>query len=304
MFDKLRELLQINTINWTKYLAEPEIQKHQTFDTMSCVTQSVLNSLEAQFNYLMKNDRLDNLNFLQREGYIKNGKIQFSKRYIARLSDTNKNGNSVKKVLNAVLKYGLVPEVLYDYNHIDEWDEYYKEIKPSLKKIGEEFIKNFDIAYNWKWEKDFKEELKSSPGVVIVYAWRQEDNIYYKPKNKNTNHAVSLIDIKGDNYIIKDSYFPFIKEVNQIIRAGYFLKLFMKKEDMKMWLLDNDLKTIRNTDTGEIGYCIHGIVATLTTRAEKLNALLDMRNRGLTEAGVNINNETWKKLPKKRFKEL
>ena len=306
MLEIIKKLFKIKTDSWTDYLAEPEIQKYQTFDTMSCTTQAVLNSLEAQFNYLLENKKL-NKEWLQEKGYIKNGKVQFSKRYIAKLSGTTHKGNWIRKVNEAVLKYGLVPEILYDYKHADAWNEYYKKIEPTLKEIGEEFLKHFDIAVSWKLKQDFKdfeEELKKSPGAVVVYAWRKRNGVYYKPNNKTTNHAVSLIDLKEDNYIIKDSYSPFVKEVNQFIGAGYFYKIFMKQEDLTKWLLDNDLKTIRNSETGEIGYCVHGVLATLPTIEERLNALMDMRNRGLTEAGVNINNLLWKKIPKKRFKDI
>jgi len=304
MFKFIKKLLGINTISWMDYLAEPEIQKYQTFDTMSCTSQAVINSLEAQFNYLMVNKKLDNIEFLKENGYIKNGKIQFSKRYIARLSGTTTQGNSVKRVIDTILKNGLIPEAFYTYEHADSWDKYYTKIEPVLISMGHKFLEHFDIASSWHFTKDFKEELKKSPAVVIVYAWRKLKGVYYKPKNKKTNHAVSLIALKNNNYIIKDSYKDFIKEVKQGIYAGYFFKVFMKKEDLTAWLLENDLKTIRNSDTGEFGYCIHGVISTLNTTEEKLNALLDMRNRGLIEGGININNKTWEKLPKTEFRKL
>ena len=303
MLEIIKKWLKINTDGWMKYLAAPEIQRYDTYDSLSCTTQAVLNSLEMQFNYLLENKKL-NKEWLQDKGYIKDGKVQFSKRYIARLSGTSRSGNWIRNVNEAVLQYGLVPEILYDYKHADTWDEYYKEIKPTLKEIGKEFLKHFDIAVSWKLKQDFKEEIKKSPGSVVVYAWASKNGVYYKPKNKTTNHAVSLIDLKGDNYIIKDSYPPWTKEVNQFIGAGYFYKLMTIKEDLTKWILDNDLKTIRNSETGEIGYCVHGVLATLPTIEEKMNAIMDMRNRGLTSSGVDITDYLWKKLPKKRFKEL
>jgi hypothetical protein len=313
-----KALLKVLVSGWADYLSEEEKQRKNKLDAMNCVAQTVCNVYEMIFNYLISKKIIKGqaLLFLKDNGYIKNGKVQFSKRHLAEASNTTKRGNSYSNVLQTMMRVGLVPETAYPWDDENEWDEYYTKAKPSVDKIGQEFLKIFSPAYGYIVKSSFKEYLKISPLMITVFAWVKNENkygnLYYKPDYiDERNHATTLINIK-DPWDVWDSYDPFRKQLHESNYPTWAIygKVFINNSkymitENQQFLQDNDLKTVFNNDTGETGYIVHGVLATLGTVEEKINALLDMKNRGiLAESGIHIKDSKWKELPKKRFKDL
>jgi len=86
--------------NWKDYANDFELQKQNGLEPMNCVTQAIINSIQAQIKWLLDNGKLEQeiIDFLYQNDCIVDGKIQFSKKFIAILSDTTPLGNYLTKV--------------------------------------------------------------------------------------------------------------------------------------------------------------------------------------------------------------
>lgn len=295
------------TPNWDKYLSHNEKQRRKyedrQLDTLSCITQANINMWQMIFNRNLKYIKGKEREFL--ENFIIDGKVEFSKRFIAKLSETSREGNSYDKVNRTIMKYGLIPEKDYPWDEADTWEEYYKEIPQHLINKGKEFFRFFNLSYGWTFE--LNKYIKKSPLAITVFAWlqntRKYNNLYYKPNNVGRNHGVVLISTSNP-YTIRDSYIPWLKNLHKSNYPswGIFGKLILK--NMK-FIKENDQKTIFNSDTGETGFIVRGYLALAKTNTEKINMLLDMKNRGVINLpAVHIKNDLWEALPKKRFSEI
>lgn len=142
--------------NWKEYLSIGEKQS-PVFETMACVTFSGLNSLETQLNWMLRHNRMrDNAKkFLYDNGYIVDGKVNFSDRFTAIMSNTTKQGNWFTVVGDAIREckaggYGLIPQSMLP-NEGKTWEEYYDKTKitDAMLAMGKEFLKHFEIKYEW-----------------------------------------------------------------------------------------------------------------------------------------------------------
>ena len=172
-------------------------------DTMACVTFSALDCIETAFkqqlsDYGLLDDFKDNL-----------GDINFSDRYIAKLSGTTRSGNYFTEVGRAIRKYGLIKESEWNFpwkqrTPVFAWDDYYEEIHQDLIDRGKDFLNYFDINYELIPinQIDIKEQLKYGP-LQISYSTKSpsengvyQNNIAYHAPN----HAVMLYNV-DDNGI-------------------------------------------------------------------------------------------------------
>lgn len=136
------------------YLPDEESQYKEGFDTFGCVSFSAINCIETALNFHISRGTgvidVANIKWLRDNGYFDRytGKLNFSDRYIAKLSGTGPQGNSLGNVGDAIRKYGLVPETLWPW--VDSnWSSYYAEVPAHVLALGAEFSKRFDISYQW-----------------------------------------------------------------------------------------------------------------------------------------------------------
>src|SRR3990167_1155218 len=94
-----------------KYLPVGEVQRGAE-DMMDCASRSVCNILETKFNWLLRNKELSfgNEQWLRENGYVQYNSVEFSDAFVAILSGTTRQGNSLKAPLDAVRKNGLIPK--------------------------------------------------------------------------------------------------------------------------------------------------------------------------------------------------
>ena len=102
--------------DWTPYLPTGETQKTHLVDTMACVTFSILNVIETQYKFQTGKE------------------LNFSDRFIAKLSGTTPQGNTVQNVLDAIRKYGLVLEDEWPTDLSFNWNQYYAPIPDGVIK--------------------------------------------------------------------------------------------------------------------------------------------------------------------------
>ena len=155
--------------NWGKWLPKEEQQNSIYFDSMACVSFSANNVVETQVNFLIDNRliSIDDMEWLSSNGYIEAGKPNLSDRYLARMSGTTRQGNSMKVVCDTLSHWGAVPESKWSYptrqqTPVFDWDDYYAEIPQELKDLGKEFKQRFPIGYEFVYG-DLANHLKHTP---------------------------------------------------------------------------------------------------------------------------------------------
>lgn len=207
------------TGDWSFYLPEEEYQR-VFFDTLSCVTFSGLNVIETLMQRMILKDEIskENISWLRKNGYIKNGMINFSDRYSAKMSNTTKSGNFLTMVADSFRTYGLVPENLYP-NDAKDWESYYSEIPQEIKDLGLEFAKRFNIKYEWvlcgkQNVESIKYHLKQSPIQIVstcCKGWSTDDIV--QSCGIVSEHATIIYGYTNTYLKDFDSYSPFKKKL-------------------------------------------------------------------------------------------
>ena len=164
---------------WPLPTGEKQIFTH--FDSYSCVSFSALNSCECQLKYQMGLPTFPKFleKWLNDNGYIdEQGNINFSDRYIAKLSGTIPNqGNSVKKVWDAIRRYGLAPEKDWPVWDDMQQNEFFADVPQNIINKGQEFLKYFEISYEFIFggpegkpvnQLPFTKQLRQAPIQLIT----------------------------------------------------------------------------------------------------------------------------------------
>jgi len=170
--------------NWEPFLPPGEWQKSDNGDSMSCVSFGHLNSIETQ------------------EKQQTGKQVNYSDRWIAKMSDTDRRGNYLYKVADTIREYGLVEESDYPAPPTYTWDKYHEEIPEpllgQLKIKGRAWLEKWDVKYEWVAvdKESLKKHLKHAPLSVIIPGHMIIDIHNHENKDK-----------------IFDQYKPWIKEV-------------------------------------------------------------------------------------------
>lgn len=197
------------------YLPDGENQ-FGTEDFEDCATRSPINAIEMKFNWLLAQNIItpENKQWLQDNHYIAgpNSKILFSKRFIATLSGTTPNGNSLKAPVDAIRKYGLIPESMLaqspNMNFVTYCDN--SKITQAMKDLGLEFIARFPINYEQVPEHQILDVVKKEGVGVALFAWPDPINGVYPRTDAAFDHAQELW---APEYISFDNYEPYVKHL-------------------------------------------------------------------------------------------
>lgn len=147
--------------DWTPYLPSPENQSTHIVDTMACVTFSCLNVIETQIKFLTGKE------------------VNFSDRFIAKLSGTTQQGNTVQNVLDTIRKYGLVLEEEWPTDLDFDWNQYYADVPDEVINKA----RKIDLAYEFHYPpQDWLRELKHLPLEMII----ESNNPYHSVEMVNT----------------------------------------------------------------------------------------------------------------------
>lgn len=228
-------IAQIPSDERQQYLPKGELQRTAKDDMMDCVTRSALNILETKFNWLFKNKfTVEEKTWLIDNGYVNNGQIEFSDAFIAILSGTTRNGNSLVAPLHAIHKQGLIPKKSLP---LEEWmgfDDYHNSarITPEMTKLGLSFL--WEIGYDIVKQAIRKEFIKKDMIHTAGYAWSEPVNGEYPAVDYQPNH--SFAEFKEPSYFIFDNYIDsfdgdWIKKLSPdySLLEGY--RLYIKKKD-------------------------------------------------------------------------
>ncbi len=201
--------------DWTDYLPSGERQRLFNVDTMACVSFSLLNCVETQIKFLTGQE------------------LNYSDRFLAKMSGTTIDGNYLWKVADSARKDGLVFQAAWPTPENYTWDTYYAEIPQHIKDMGKRFLEFWDINYEWipTTKEEFLHHLKQAPLQIV------------KP-----GHAVMGFYQPSDVTKYFDSYLPYLKEINtDEIRDA--LKIIVKKKPM------NQAKIIKSKNSETVYWC-------------------------------------------------
>jgi len=193
-----------------KYLPTGEVQQGNG-DMMDCATRGPTNIVETKLNYWLKSQNMsvDNAEWLNDNGYINDrGSLALSDAFIAILSKTSPQGNSLKAPLEAIKDYGCVPKKVLPLETWMTQAQYLnkKRITKEMMALGEEFKKRFPLNFIRYGKDDFNNIDDYDLLDIALYAWPTPKNgIYPRVWNNLANHCVMKIN-KVINHLIFDNY--------------------------------------------------------------------------------------------------
>lgn len=205
--------------DWSQDLPETEHQAPD-YETQACVSFGTLNAIEI---LRKKIDDLDE---------------NLSDRFVARISGTDPHrGNSPRTVANAIKKFWSVKEA--EYPRPATLTEFYANIPEKLRTLAIGRGAEYEFGYEKVSVNDVKEALKYSPLGMSVPAWfMDENNLYYRPSGQDDTHWCVCFAVQPNgNYLVFDSYYPFIKEVRADVNPSFIYSYYLNRQvkNQSLW---------------------------------------------------------------------
>lgn len=187
--------VRLETGDWRPYCPTGEKQKDPA-ETMACVSFSCNNVLEIQNKFLGVD-------------------VNYSDRFLAKMSGTTNEGNRLDVVADTARTIGLVLESEYPSTHTT-WQDFYAEVPQSVKDKAVKQV----ILYEFQTNDvaSLKKQLKQCPLQVTI-------------PQPYPNHAVVLVHIDGTTAYYFDSYSPFIKTI-AVSKISAVLKILLLKTNI------------------------------------------------------------------------
>ena len=151
-------IAEIPVFEREKFLPKGEIQRNKKDDMKDCASRAPLNILETKLNWLWANNLLPESTekWLINNDYVSDNQFELSDAFIAILSGTTRDGNSMKSPLQAIHENGVIPKYLLPLRENMTFEEYHNptRITAGMKKLGQEFIKRLKINYGKVFSKN------------------------------------------------------------------------------------------------------------------------------------------------------
>lgn len=201
--------------DWRPHVGVHEKQRDPV-ECKGCVSFSLTNNIEIQHDF-------------------KGIKINLSDRALAKVSDTQQNGNTFERVADAARKIGVLFE--HQWPNLPKafsWAEYYKPIPQELLSKAIKLDFNYEIApHETNWAAALRRELKQCP---LWVTWPQ-----------NPYHAVTLLAVPNDtDAYVQEHYDIPIKKVRVsdiAIAAKVVINKYISMNETKI-VLSKDGKTV------------------------------------------------------------
>lgn len=211
--------------NWQEFLTPGEKQSGSRIETQACVSFAKAQDINAQVDWLIANDRIssDQKAKIESLGFILDGQFQCSARFIAKVSQTSSQGNTLDAVADAVPKYGLLPESDYPSDPGDmDWDDYYRNPTKEEIEKAKEILSILEFPWHYIAVKDIPSALQAAPvqiAIGICPGWESDDPV--KTCSAPLRHSTLVYDMDDTKgyYKIFDHYEPYLKN----LAPGYFI---------------------------------------------------------------------------------
>lgn len=116
------------TSTWPQPVKQNQFSTKPAQDSDACISYSVVHSVESQIRFQLGDG------------------ASYSKRFLAKLSNTTPAGNSIQNVMAALKIYGLVKEEEWPEPEFFTWAEYYAPIPPEIVTKGQDFLRQWNIS--------------------------------------------------------------------------------------------------------------------------------------------------------------
>lgn len=179
------------TGDWRPFLVKEEKQYSDNTDTMGCVSFSANNTLEIQHK--------------QQTGV----ELNFSDRFLAKMSNTTPQGNWLYIVADTLRNIGIVFEDEWPTPPNYNWQTYYADIPQAIKDKAQKY----GVTYEWvePVKDQLLKHLKHAPLQITI-------------PEPYPNHAVVLVHIEGDTAYYFDTYPNYLKTIS-VSKISSALKL-------------------------------------------------------------------------------
>jgi hypothetical protein len=219
--------------DWRDLRQPGERQKASRIETMSCVSFSENNVAEIHFERQRRAGEIpaSTMRELEALGYVVDGRLNLSDRFLAWASGTTKQGNYMNKVAQTLREVGAVPEADWPFINAP-WDEFYKEPPQWVKDKAKKFLEFFQVSYEWvsvsvnpQSKAYIRIHLKQAPLQVALATCSPWDSEVGFCGRAGTNHAVTLLHLDENGVAtIFDSYDPYTK----VLSADYPIPSVLK----------------------------------------------------------------------------
>ena len=271
-----------------------EIQVGVYFDTYGCVSYSFNNGAEIWFNKRIGDGKFSkwHIDWLKDNGYMIDGKVRFSNRWLVVRSGTVPNlGNSGGRVADYARNHGLAPLTLCDWDlsnrdyGVNNPTAYYdaSTINPKADEVAKKFQELFDIRYEWVWRTDLDQASKEGAIQVYVNAWYQNNGVYYNPVPGKSNHAIDLG--RFSDLTLIDQYNPQFKKTSKLEDLyPSALKINIYEKNMSKPIVANNTLIQLVTAPGGFGLYLDGKI--IVDETDKILASFMVRTNGDTKGKV------------------
>jgi hypothetical protein len=278
-FSPVNSTALISGNNWEEWLPVIEYQNQAGFDRMACVTYSLMNCFEI-------------LN-IQETGK----ELNFSDRYIAKLSNTSRQGNTLPAVFDEVRENGLVKESVWP-DVLTDWDDYYKQVPANIIGSGKEFIKDYDVyrEYVATYKKDLIFEALNHAPLQVIVEYASGDGILNP--GQAYNHAVTCYGAKKNEYwLIYDHYTQTRKKYAWDYEFAAILKPTFKLKKPNMLKVKNGfMYLLVEGPTQKLGM---GLDGALVVFADKVDCLINSSSRlKIFEPAIPVTLAQWSSVKK------
>lgn len=271
---------------WDDFLPELEIQRFSWGDTMGCVSYSLLNCLET----------------LQK---FRGETVNYSDRFLAKLSGTTSVGNSMRRVAETVRLEGVVDESEYPSTGTSSREEYYQELPQELLGEALAWTQTNTLQYEYvpAHNQDLIcESLQYSPLQIAMYAYGPLVDGVHQNTGKTSNHCVEMYGYEYGKYFkIYDHYQRKFKKIawDYYIRAIYRVNLKRDMPETNPLGLDNNTLVQLVEGQGGVGLFLDDAI--MTGPLDKVQFAWLMRNSvdQLDEHKKSLTLEQWNQYAKK-----
>lgn len=312
--------VRVKDKNWKPYTSQHEIQVYNvgysdSYDTSLCTQYSATDVIEHIINWDLENNEVPLVikDWLQKEGYLVNGRLEISERLGGANSEMTPSGTYLYKTANAIKNFGIVPQSKLPLatNFLDNINPLL--IPQDVYTLGKKSKEYITINWNWVDKSQVSEVLKDSPLMATV---KYADGEGILAPQGDHNHAIMVAGEESDHYVIDDSYWRQYKKytksynnqaISWIQKVSYvdnFLQFTITYNINNMntdeFIKNNDKRIIRNINTGAYGVIYAGNFLKITAERAGLFTL-DRLTRDTNDYQVSITNDEWTQLDKKNL---
>lgn len=213
--------------NWKPWRPQDEIQRNEFFDSFNCTGYGTAKAIRA---YMLRKFAVD---------------FNPSERWIGIVAGTQPPGNDPHTVMEAIRKYGLIPESMLPFDSsittIEDYFSFKGADEKECRKEAKRWLEQWDFKHEYLFypmanvsykQEQIRQWITSSPINVSVVAWKERDGLYYKEIGEQDTHWTTE-ESKTETNNIQDSYPEYEKRLENLYDFSYAKRIYISKREPK-----------------------------------------------------------------------